>query len=104
MPLSVQSFSHRLIMEKMFLDTITTFFLIRSSSNFQLTRSCVKSKTSLNYSHICPFTWELPALEGIFFGTTCIKLLKKSLSGYAGSQVSDCCPLGYLFWHVIGTA
>ena len=79
------------------MDTITTLFLIRSSSNFQVTRFCVKSQTSSNDSHICPFTLELPALEGIFFGATCPKLLKKSLFGYTDSQVSDRCPLGYLF-------
>ena len=49
-------------------DTITTLFLIGSSSNFLVTRSCVKSQTSSNYGHICPFTLELPALGVIFFG------------------------------------
>ena len=63
------------------MDTITTLFLIGSSSNFQVTRSCVKSQTSANYGHVCPFTLELPTLEGIFFGATCPKLLKKLFLG-----------------------
>ena len=79
------------------MDMITTLFLIGSSANLQVTRTAIKSWTSSNSGHIFPFTLELPALKHIFFGATCPKLLEKSLSGHA-SQLSNCCPLGYLFF------
>ena len=44
------------------------------------------------------FSLELPALECIFFGATCPKLLEKNLSGHADSQVSYRCQLGDLLF------
>ena len=36
----------------------------------------------------------------IFFDGTCPNLFGKNLSGHAGSQMSDRCPLGYLFLYL----
>ena len=63
LPLSAKICPHRLIMKKMFVDTIAPSFLIGSSSNLQVPRTAIKSGTSSNSSHICPSTLELPALE-----------------------------------------
>ena len=57
------------------MEMLTTLFWIGSSSNLQVTRIDIRSRTSLNSGHICMFTLELPALEHIFLGA---KLLKKA--------------------------
>ena len=84
------------------MDTITTLFLIGSSSNLQVPKTCGTSRTCSNYGYICPFTLEFLPLSVFSFGATCPYWLKKkskkrSLSGHTGSQVIDRCPLGYLF-------
>ena len=50
---------------------ITLFVLIGSSSNL-VTKTCVKSQTSLNYGHIYPFSLELPALKA-FLGMLALR-------------------------------
>ena len=44
-------------------DTIAPSFFIRSSSNLQVTRTCIKSQNSVDFSQIWPLSFELLALE-----------------------------------------
>ena len=75
------------------MNTITTLFLIGSSFNLHVTRTGVNSPTTSNSGHICALTLELPALERTYgFGAICRELLK-NLSGHAGYQLNDRCPL-----------
>ena len=54
------------------MNTITTLFLIGSSSNLHVTRTGVNSPKSVNSGHICALTLELPALERTYgFGAIC---------------------------------
>ena len=43
--------------------TFSLLLLIRSFLYFQVTRTCIKSRTSLNFGQIGPLTTELAALE-----------------------------------------
>ena len=43
--------------------TFSRFFLIRSFSYLQVTRTCIKSRTSSNFGQIGPLTMELATLE-----------------------------------------
>ena len=43
--------------------TFSWLLLIRSSLYLQVTRTCIKSRTSSNFGQIGPLTTELPALE-----------------------------------------
>ena len=43
--------------------TFSRLFLIRSFLYLQVTRTCIKSRTSLNFGQIGPLTTELAALE-----------------------------------------
>ena len=43
--------------------TFSWLLLIRSFLYLQVTRTCIKSWTSLNFGQIGPLTWELAALE-----------------------------------------
>ena len=55
--------SHRVIMGKMFANTLAPSFLIGFSSYLQVTRTSIKSQTSSKFSQIGPRTAELAALE-----------------------------------------
>ena len=48
--------------------------------------------------HKIPDEFKTGPYCSILFGATCPKLLKKSLSGHAGSQVSEHCPLATCFY------
>ena len=60
--------------------TFSQLLLIRSFLYLQVTRTCIKSRTSLNFGQIGPLTTELAALE----------LLKNFPYTYNGKIVSPC--------------
>ena len=60
--------------------TISRLLLIRSFLYLQVTRTCIKSRTSSNFGQIGPLTTELAAL----------KLLKNFPYTYNGKKVSPC--------------
>ena len=64
-----------------FVHSIACIIFIQSLWNLQLNRTGIKYSTSWKLGHFVLFTFELYALH--FW--------------YNGSQMSDCCPLGFLF-------
>ena len=55
--------SHRVIMVKNGVSTFSRLFFIRSFSYLQVTKTCMRARTSSNFSLIGPPTEELAALE-----------------------------------------
>ena len=60
--------------------TVSRLFLIRSFLYLQVTRTCIKSRTSSNFGQIGPLTTELAALE-------CLKHFPQT---YNGKMLSTC--------------
>ena len=74
--------------------TLSPSFLIGSSSFLQVTRTTIKSQMSLKFGRIQPWTAELAALDQ-FKKNLLFKNIQNILMTCC--QVSDRCPLGYLF-------
>ena len=75
------------------MSTLEPLFLIGSFSFLQVTRTIIKAWMSSNFGRIPPLTSELAALD--HFKKSFIREYSKYLMTCC--QVSDRCPLGYLF-------
>ena len=75
------------------MSTLELLFLIGSFSFLQVTRTTIKAWMSSNFGGIPPLTSELAALDQ--FKKSFIREYSKYLMTCC--QVSDRCPLGYLF-------